>query len=175
MALPSGIPTHIHNVTKKWTRLDNIFATEHTVETISTCNTVPAEQGINTDHLPIVTVLDLDLSKAPPKTTRNFKEVDWKRFTNMLKSKLDNLGLPSLIHTQAFLNRECVNLTKAIQDTINLEVPITDINAKSKRWWSKELKLLRRETNKLGRKAFEHRDWPEHHLHADLLKARKKY
>ena len=28
LALPLGIPTHLHNVTKKWTRLDQVFILE---------------------------------------------------------------------------------------------------------------------------------------------------
>ncbi|KAH9055899.1 hypothetical protein EDB87DRAFT_1549170, partial [Lactarius vividus] len=175
MALPKGIPTHIHNVMKKWSRLDNVFATEHTLRTITTCNTLPGEQGINTDHLPIVMVLDMELIKAPKKTLRNFKEVNWKSFMEALKNKLSLLGIHKRIHMQGFLNYECDNLTKAIQDTIKSEVPITDINAKSKRWWTKELKLTRRETDKVGRKAFKYRCWLEHPIHTELIAAHKKY
>jgi endonuclease/exonuclease/phosphatase family metal-dependent hydrolase len=28
LALPQGIPTHVHNVSKKWTRLDQVFISE---------------------------------------------------------------------------------------------------------------------------------------------------
>ena len=31
LALPSGIPTHRHNVTKLWSRLDQVFITDHSV------------------------------------------------------------------------------------------------------------------------------------------------
>ncbi len=175
MALPSGTPTHIHNVLKKWTRLDNVFATEHMLDTISICDTFPVEQGPNTDHIPIIMVLDMEISKAPPKKFRNFKDVDWESFNNTLKGNLAHLGLPSHIQLQSFLTRECDNLTKAIQDAIKSEVPISDINAKSKHWWSKELRNLHRESNKLGRTAYNYRRWPEHHIHEDLLAARKKY
>lgn len=32
MTLPNGIPTHIHNVSKKWTRLDNVFISDHSTD-----------------------------------------------------------------------------------------------------------------------------------------------
>ncbi|KAH9165649.1 hypothetical protein EDB89DRAFT_1835365, partial [Lactarius sanguifluus] len=175
MALAKGIPTHIHNITKKWTRLDNIFTMEHTLEAITTCNTMLGKQGVNTDHLPIVTTLDLELTKAPTKTLRNFKEVDWTSFSETLKNKINNMGLPTHIQTQNFLNCECDNLTKVIQDMIESVVPITVINAKSKCWWSKELKLLRREVDRTGRKAFKYRSWPDHPIHAEYKNACKKY
>ena len=175
MALPSGTPTHIHNVLKKWTRLDNVFTTEHTLDTISICDTFPEEQGPNMDHIPIITVLDMEISKAPLKKFRNFKDVDWESFNNTLKGNLAHLGLPSHIQSQSFLTHECNNLTKAIQDAIKSEVPISDINAKSKRWWSKELRNLHRESNKLGRTVYNYRRWPEHHIHENLLAACKKY
>ena len=59
MALAAGIPTHEHCVTKRWSRLDQVFSTEHTIELINRCEALPDEQGVNTDHFPIVTKLDL--------------------------------------------------------------------------------------------------------------------
>lgn len=37
MALPPRIPTHLHNVTKKWMRLDHVFITENVMESINAC------------------------------------------------------------------------------------------------------------------------------------------
>ena len=34
LALPSGIPTHVHNVTKKWSRLDQVFISEHSTDMV---------------------------------------------------------------------------------------------------------------------------------------------
>lgn len=34
MALPPGIPTHLHNVSKKWSRLDQVFISKEFIETI---------------------------------------------------------------------------------------------------------------------------------------------
>lgn len=39
MALPGGIPTHLHNVTKKWSRLDQVFILDHSTELIESCDT----------------------------------------------------------------------------------------------------------------------------------------
>ena len=87
MALAAGTPTHEHYVTKRWSRLDQVFATEHTLETIEQCEALLDEQGINTDHFPIVTTLNLTLALAPRKEVRNYWDVDWKTYCDKLKDK----------------------------------------------------------------------------------------
>ena len=39
LALPSGIPTHYHNVTKKWSRLDQVFISDHSTDLLEACDT----------------------------------------------------------------------------------------------------------------------------------------
>lgn len=62
MALPSGTPTHIHNVTKQWTRLDQVFISEEALDMVIACEVLADTPGINTDHIPILTTLDLELT-----------------------------------------------------------------------------------------------------------------
>lgn len=175
MALPKGIPTHCHNATKKWSRLDQVFITEHSLDAIIICNMLPSERGVNTDHVPLVTVIDVELTKAPTQHASNFREVDWVKFYKKLEGKLDKLPNPSRISSLEQLGQVCNELTKQIQDTIATEVPTTEISTRSKRWWTKELTLLRKQADKLGRKSFELRSWPEHPIHSKHAKARKIY
>jgi endonuclease/exonuclease/phosphatase family metal-dependent hydrolase len=53
LALPPKIPTHKHNVSKKWTRLDHVFLSEHSFEVLISCETLANNLGLNTDHLPM--------------------------------------------------------------------------------------------------------------------------
>jgi hypothetical protein len=46
LALPSGIPTHYHNVTKKWSRLDQVFISEHSTDLIEVCDTETVTRGL---------------------------------------------------------------------------------------------------------------------------------
>ena len=64
MALPGGISTHCHNVTKQWSRLDHVFISEASTDAIITCNAQTDHRGINTDHIPIITELNMGV-KAP--------------------------------------------------------------------------------------------------------------
>ena len=76
MFLALGVPTHIHNVTKRWTRLDNIFLTEHTMDRIHTCEVWTNDRGLNTDHAPIVTKIDASLGRIEDTKTKNFRNVN---------------------------------------------------------------------------------------------------
>ena len=107
MALLAGIPTHHHYVTKKWSRLDHLFVTENTIDTVISCEAKPDDKGFNTDHIPVVTKLDVSLGRTPETSTNNYRNVDWEKFQNTLQNKLQEFGVPNKIRDQAALNREC--------------------------------------------------------------------
>jgi hypothetical protein len=175
LALPSGIPMHLHNVTKKWTRLDQVFISEDHLDSIITCEVLSNTPGINTDHLLILTTLDLDLARAPANPLKNFRNVDWEEFENELAGKLDGHAPPSHIRTPGELNNACSRLMEAIQDTINSKVPTSSVGVKAKKWWMKELKKLRQEANRKGRRASKYNDWPEHPSHTERRETNKAF
>src|SRR6202789_2364967 len=175
IALPSGIPTHIHNVTKKWTRLDQVFISDHSLELIKVCDVIASKRGINTDHLPILTSLNLATTISEASVTHNFRDVDWEEFNRELTKQLNASTPVAPINTQSQLNSTCTTLTKALQDTITKAVPVNRICAKTKRWWTKELTLLRRKADKLGRNASKLKHLPHHHIHAEHTDAVRKY
>jgi Endonuclease-reverse transcriptase len=88
LALPGGIPMHIHNVTKMWTRLDHVFISEHSMDLVTVCDTLTSKRGINSDHLPILTKLNLATEIMEESTSRNFRDVDWEEFKNELERQL---------------------------------------------------------------------------------------
>ena len=175
LALPPKIPTHRHNVTKEWSRLDQVFISEYLLDALITCNTLRSTPGVCTDHIPILTTLNLNIKHAAVKTIENFREVDWEKFRIELRTQLSKLQQPLPIRDQINLNYECRNLTKALQETIKKQVPITELCPKSKRWWTKELSMLRRCVNKLGRQASKYRSRPEHEIHVEYETAKKQY
>ena len=158
LALPGGTPTHQHNVTKKWSRLDQVFISDHSEQILTSCDTRADLQGIMTDHLPIITELDLNIGPATENPITNYREVDWDEFRKVLEVQLSKLPLPQVIRTQRQLDACCETLTDAIQKTIELQVPISEITPKSKRWWTKELTQLQKQANKLGRQSYTQRN-----------------
>jgi hypothetical protein len=171
MVLPSGIPTHLHNITKKWTRLDHMFIMEDTMDSVIACNVLANTPGVNTDNLPILTMIDLELACATVSLLKNFRNIDWEKFQKELAGKLESLLPPMHITSQGELNEACRRLTKAIQETIDTEVPTSDLGIKAKRWWMEELSILRKNANKMGRKASKYKDWPEHPIHRECKEA----
>ena len=175
MALPPGISTHLHNVSKRWTRLDQVFISEDGLDSVITCDVLTDSPGINTDHLPILTTLDLSLARAPVTPPKNFRNVDWEAFEKEVETELDRLPQPTRIRTQGELDDTCLKLTEVLQKVINDKVPVKKLGVKSKLWWTKELTKLRQEANKTGRRASKYSNWPEHHSHRVHQDASKKY
>ena len=175
MALPSGTPTHCHNVTKHWSRLDQVFISEHSENIILTCNTQTEHRGINMNHLPIITELDLSLGEIVETASPNFREVDWEEFNKDLEGRLNKLQPASKITMQRQLDSSCADLTKAIQESIRVHVLISKILPRSKRWWTKELMQLRKLAGKMGRQAYKLKDSPEHSIHEEHKRIAKKY
>ncbi len=175
MVLPGGIPTHIHNVLKKWTRLDQVYISDHSTDLVNTCDMVTEQRGINTDHLPILTKLDLATLTVEESAIHNFREVNWELFKKGLERRLGRLERAGKIHSQVHLNKACCELTKAIQEMITETVPVMHICTRSKRWWTKELTQLRRNTNRLGRQSSKLSKYPYHMKHAEHVDAVKLY
>jgi hypothetical protein len=158
-----------------WTRLDQVFISKHSTDLIIACNTEPSKRGINSDHLPILTKLDLATTIIKESATHNFREVDWEEFNKELGKNLAVIEPAVTIRMQYQLNDSCNKLMTAIQTTISKVVLITRINAKSKHWWIKELTKLRRQADNLGRTASKLSHLPYHHLHAEHAAAVKLY
>ena len=117
-ALSKDIPTLHSSSTGDWTQPDNVFCTEHTLDLLTLCNTDPDNRGPNTDHLPVLTKLDMSLAAAPVLPTQNYREVDWKKLNVKLKSKLDQLGPPKILATKDMFQKAAKDLEDALKHTI---------------------------------------------------------
>jgi len=165
MALLGGTPTHYHNVTKRWSRLNQVFLSKHSENLLIACDAQTEHRGINMDHLAILTELKLEASTNIEKLTLNFHKVDWAEFGKLLEKQLTNLHPVEQIVSQRQLDLCCDKLTKVIQNTIKEQVPNMELTTKLKHWWTKELTLLWKEANKLGRQSYKKRSELEHTIH----------
>ena len=175
LALPAGTPTHEHNVTKRWSRLDHVFITEHTLESITQCEALPAEQGLNTDHFPIITNIDLDVELTPKKEISNFRDVDWDKFREKLGERINTWGVPNFIKSQKMLDKECDRLTNALQETIDEVVPNIILGPQAKRWWTRELTNLRKTMIRNRRKASKARGKRDNTAWDQFKEARREF
>jgi len=92
--LPKDVPTLQSSSTQSWTRPDNVFCTEHTSGYLVSCNTAPEKQGPKTDHLPILTILEMSTTASDESPSWNYRSVDWEKFHSSLKDSLTELAGP---------------------------------------------------------------------------------
>ena len=171
MALPKGIPTLEHMVTKRYSRPDNVFCTENLSDYITNCDVLPQARPTNTDHFPITTTLNLPTARILPKPSHNFKLTDWKDFNLDLLDNLLDIPFPTQITTPAQLQTATTDLTSAIQKTILSTVPINKPCAQSKRWWNSDLKEMKKDLNRLSSRCFRYRAVPTDPIHEELRAA----
>ncbi len=175
MALPKGIPTIRTHRTKRYTRPDNVFMTDHTLMHLVRCDVDPMWRPPNTDHFPIVTILDLPNEKVIPNPKRNFKMTDWEKFRETLTEKTVELREPGELDTVQALEEQTQRLTEIIQETIEQIVPLVKFSPYMKRWWSKELDDMKTTLNRLSRNAWKFRDHADHPSHREHKSFKNRY
>lgn len=174
MALPAKIPTLQALSTGNWTRPDNVWCTNHTTDLFTHCDTNPGLRGPNTDHLPILSKLDIPLNRNEPKHSRNFRATDWKAFNEHLTMLLPT-SEPRRINTNAEFRTALNSLTTALKSTIETTVPINKPYPFTKRWWTHELSTLRKKKNRLARASHRWRGLPDHPSHRAHHESSKEY
>ena len=118
MALPKGLPTLQHMVTKKYSRPDNVFVTKGLSDLITRCKVDPSSQPSFTDHFPIVTNLQIPQKKSATQISYNFKNIDWDSCRNNLRTKLNIASIPLHLLNPEQVNEAIKSLTTSIQSTI---------------------------------------------------------
>jgi hypothetical protein len=93
------------------------------MEAITSCEACVGDIRIRTDHVPIVTTLDFYITRTPPKSVANFRDVDWDKFRTELKSQIGAAAPSEPITSYHSLAEECDKLTRALQITILRKVP----------------------------------------------------
>jgi hypothetical protein len=161
--------------TGNWTRPDNIFASANMEQLIVRCDTDTWLRGPGTDHVPILTVIDLSLECKVSPLSPNFRMSDWKVFNEELEARLVDILLPAILKTEAEFQDTVTNLTSMLQDVIHTTVPVSKPCLHSKRWWSKELSNLKKAKNKLSSYSHKYRAVSDHPSHEQHKAVRKQY
>ena len=76
MTLPKHIPTLIAHAMGNYTHTDNIFMSATLANNVVSCNTVPEDQPAHSDHIPIDTNVQVNISTTQDLPKYNFREVD---------------------------------------------------------------------------------------------------
>lgn len=101
--------------------------------------------------------------------------MEWKDFNENLAIQLEELPDPAPLTTPVQYQEAVQGLTEALQDVIRTRVPVNKPCPQSKRWWNSDLASLKKEMQKLSRKAHQCRADATHPSHTELTEMRKKY
>jgi hypothetical protein len=161
--------------TKKYSRPDNVFASPGTQDLVDKCDTDPSLRPPCTDHFPIVTILTLPQKKSNPAPRYNFREVDWDGFRKTLTKKLAKNPKPAPLLNGTQLNKAADEIMNALQETVEESVKRSKPRPHSKRWWTSDLKKMRKALNKLRVDSYRKRTLTSDPSHSKLRKASNEY
>ena len=128
------------------------------------CTTDLEQRGPKTDHVPILTRIDLDIPPVLDADFKNYKEVDWESFNTFLSNLLTRLPLTP-IETEEQFQETARALNLALRETVENCVPKTRPSPHSRHWWNKDLTKMKKEVNRLNRIAYQFRALPDHPSH----------
>lgn len=175
MMLPPETLTLQALATGNHTRPDNVFASENISELFISCTTSPEKRPTRTDHYPILIDLDIAPRQANEPQKRNFRNVDWIIFNEVLLGKMSDVGDPEEINSSDDLRRRVTDIYQAITAVIEEHVPVTKLCPWTKRWWTKDLEKGRKKVRRLARNAYRQRQDPQHAIHEEYKCARNSY
>jgi len=175
MALPKDIPTLEACSTKNYTWVDNVFYSATLLNTFVTCDADPQQHPQKTDHMLILSQLEIMVNHTNFEAKFNYKLTDWEEFCKTLGTNLAALPELGELTTAVQFHTTLEQLDCAIKATITKEVPRTKPSPYSKQWWSKELAVLKKVKEKLARKSYERWAADGDPIHEMFQQARNKY
>ena len=172
MALPRNIPMLEARNTGNWTRPDNVWRCSDSPSPFISCNVKPELRPAITDHLPIVSVIDLTYTPCRRPERFNYKTVDWDAYNTRLVTEINEtaVALANPIDTIEKLEQATDQLFEAIDRTTREVATPLKITPYTKRWWTKELSSLRTNRNRASAEHYKWRGLPEHPSHAEYRK-----
>jgi len=147
-----GIPTFANEQGHK-TVIDLVLVTSDIYDNVITCNT---DQDLNfdhgSDHLAIITHVNLYLPRHPPTPRRNFRKLDHELAAKLAASSFEKWIDPSTAPRS--IDRAIQALTDKLAAIAESTTPSTQITWRSRRWWNKDiLNPLKESTSRSRRKA----------------------
>jgi len=142
--LPAGTVTWEHQSRNFSSTVDLVIGSKMVQDKLVYCRIHTPDHG--SDHKPIETEIDIGSAKsAAGKGKRLYKEADW---TKIRRRVLDRIGDGSVLSTTtdpAFLDLAAACFTAQINEVLEEEVPRARQSPYAKRWWTRELSVLRSE------------------------------
>ncbi|KAJ7121315.1 hypothetical protein C8R43DRAFT_831764, partial [Mycena crocata] len=149
---------------KTFTRVDNVFCSPGLVGRYICCDVRTSR--LRTDHFPIIHEIDLDVVEIAHVPKPMWRKTEWDEFRVDLMLELIHRFEPrDSYDTPEELDTAIAALDAAIQAVVERKVPMSKPSPYTKRWFTKELKARKQESEKASREAFRWRYAPEHPAH----------
>ena len=161
--------------TKNFTRVDNVFCSTGLIDMFMSCNTYPQWRPQKTDHMPIISVLEIEPERIIHTDKFNYKLMDWEEFRITLGESLAKLEAVEEILSEEQLHSKIVLLDGVIKEAVQKHVPLTRLSPYTKRWWNKDLAKLKRSKEKLARKLYLRRAVDNDPAHEEFRQTRNDY
>jgi len=136
MALPKDIPTLQALLTNNHTRTDNVFISSLIAGRVIRCIMLPDESPVRSDHIPVVTEVNLSLEEWVDLPCPNFRLADWKGVRETLSSRLKELDTGKVVNTPGEFLFQLGKLTCMISGVIDDCVLKVGPLPYQKHWWS---------------------------------------
>ena len=148
LALPRGTITRDYQGSQ--TTIDLSFVTDSLANRIISCG-VDEEIENSSDHLPIKTILNLEIQKEPERPRRrNWKAIDIKKFKNTLLAKVPDLLLNKIVGRQR-IKEYTKELFYTMEEAVEESTPWTKSSEQSKGSWTPECILIVKEVRRIRR------------------------
>ncbi|KAJ3759429.1 hypothetical protein EV360DRAFT_9432, partial [Lentinula raphanica] len=153
MALPEHLPTLCAHNTGNYTRVDNVFCSEDLAEHVLMCNTIPSKRPVLTDHIPILTIIDVRVPYADQRMRWNWAQTDWDRFKERVKEELEKKPPPRELHNIDEFNDALKSFDDMFTSLRDELVPKAKPSPYQRRWWNKQLTEMKKKMNNLANKS----------------------
>jgi hypothetical protein len=157
LALPPGTRTRV--LGEQRTTIDLVLTSPGITRRTLECH-IKESLHTNSDHRPIVTLLDISVS-LPRCRRKQFKKANWPAMNEYLGTELPQ-ALGNLSSTSE-IDQAFEHITKTIKDAVELHVPWSSPTKYSRPEWSPECTVLVRES-KQCRKAYDRDPTEEHRV-----------
>ena len=174
LALSPRIPTY-KSVASNWMRPDNMWRSNNPTNLIISCNTKPSMRPPKADHLPIVTILDLTISHAPPFSSHNMRKANFIQLNYTLQAHLETECTAACLRCKEDINMAADSLVNAINEALKETVPISKPSPYARCWWMRELMELKKVKNRLSNFSYKLHGIPEAPTHAQHKEAMDKF
>ena len=161
--------------TKNYTRVNNVLHPTDLLDCFISCDTYPHWHPQKMDHLPIISILEIELEKTIQVEKYNFRATDWVEFRKTLAVNLNTLQIVKEIAMEETFYDHITKLDAVIKATMKEQIPLTRACPYAKRWWTKDLTRMKKCKEWLARKSYRRRADGKDPTHEDFGQAWNTY